>query len=91
VLDRIIACIKDRGTLQALNAASPLLRRLVLGSRRQLNLRETTQTGSTLEAARAVMAHCQLWHGLRRLRLPDVNNAAAEVIVALMDEAARWV
>jgi hypothetical protein len=91
VLKRIIACIEDRGTLQALNAASPLLRRQVLGSRRQLNLKETTQTGSTLGAAREFTAHCQLWRGLRRLGLPNVNNAAAEVVLALLEAAARWV
>jgi hypothetical protein len=91
VLGGIIAGIEDCDTLRALNAASPSLRRLVLGSRRRLNLRETTRTGSTLEAACAVMARCQLWHGLRWLRLPDVNNAAAEVVLALMHAAARWV
>jgi hypothetical protein len=91
VLEHIFACIEDRGTLQALNAASPLLRRLVLGSRRQLNLRETTYLGSTLEAARAVTARCQLWHGLRRLSLPYFNSDAAEVVLALLDAAARWV
>jgi hypothetical protein len=91
MLKLIIACIEDCGTLRALNAASPLLRRLVLGSQRQLNLRETSYLGSTLEAARAVTARCQLWHGLRWLRLPHFNSASAEVVLALLDEAARWV